>query len=325
MTPVQVVLIVVAVIVLLMIIVANIELNMFLDPYGFWGRRLNLKKSMKPAEVPFKKKMDFKKKKINLEREWKRWFKSAPSEELWVTAEDGSRYHGKMFLNPKAKKSRWVMCVHGYKGNMESVARYAMNYYNNGYSVMIPELRNQGCSDGKYKGMGFQESKDLLLWIAEILSRDEKAQIVLHGESMGASSVLMATGRMDCENVKAVVSDSAFTSAWEEFKYGKRTFMHLHAFPMLYVCSFFSKLRFGFFFKEASCVKFLKRSETPTYFIHGADDKFVPVKMLYKNYAACSAPKDWFIFSGARHCQSVIVHDELYWTKVWEFIDRFVK
>lgn len=325
MTPVQISLIVIVSILLLMIIAANIELNMFFNPYGFWGRKVNFKSKKDSLEISKKAKNVFRKKKIVLERKWNGWFKKTHSEELWVTAEDGARYHGKIFVNPKAKNNRWVICVHGYKGNMESVARYGMNYYENGYNVLIPELRNQGSSDGKYKGMGFQESKDLLLWIKEILSRDENAQIVLHGESMGASSVLMTTGRVDCENIKAAVSDSAFTSAWEEFKHGKKMLMHLPAFPMLYICSFFSKLRFGFFFKEASSVKFLRKSETPTFFIHGADDKFVPVKMLYKNYAACPCAKDWYIFSGARHCQSVIVHDELYWTKVWEFVNRFVK
>lgn len=315
----------VIIILVLMVVIANIELNMFFDPYGFWGRRVSWKGRKNVSQIPYRTKMEFKKKKISLERTWKEWFKKTSSEELWIKSEDGSKYHGKMFVNPKEKNSRWVICVHGYKGNMESVARYAMNYYENGYSVLIPELRAQDFSEGKYKGMGFQESKDLLLWIKEILSINEKAQIVLHGESMGASSVLMTTGRVDCENIKACISDSAFTSAWEEFKYGKKSIMRLPAFPMLYVCSFFSKLRFGFFFKEASCIKFLKKSETPTFFIHGAEDRFIPVSMLYKNYAACPSAKDWYIFSGARHCQSVIVHDELYWIKVWEFIEKFVK
>ena len=40
---------------------------------------------------------------------------------------------------------------------------------------------------------------------------DPKARIVLHGESMGASDVMMALGEPLPKNVKAVIEDSGYS------------------------------------------------------------------------------------------------------------------
>ena len=43
--------------------------------------------------------------------------------------------------------------------------------------------------------------------------------IVLHGISMGGATVLMVSGEELSDNVKAIVADCSYTSAYDEFKY----------------------------------------------------------------------------------------------------------
>ena len=79
---------------------------------------------------------------------------------------------------------------------------------------MTPDLRAAGTSDGIYLTMGVLESEDIKVWAEQIVERDPQAKIVLHGVSMGAATVLMASA-LDIKNLCAVVEDCGYTSAYE--------------------------------------------------------------------------------------------------------------
>ena len=63
-------------------------------------------------------------------------------------------------------------------------------------------------------------------------------------------------------------------------------------------------------FEKVSLEEF--KTQLPILFIHGTDDKFVPVRMTYENYKACNAPKELLIVLGAIHGQSYDVEQEKY-------------
>ena len=50
----------------------------------------------------------------------------------------------------------------------------------------------------------------------------------------------------------------------------------------------------------------LSENTVPVLFIHGTDDRFVPIEMTYENYKACVAPKRLFIVPGAEHGTSYL-------------------
>ena len=68
----------------------------------------------------------------------------------------------------------------------------------------------------------------------------------------------------------------------------------------------------------------LKKSKTPTLFIHGSNDTFVPFEMLDKVYNACNAKKEKLIVDGAEHGMSVTASPELYWKTVDEFTQKYL-
>ena len=72
----------------------------------------------------------------------------------------------------------------------------------------------------------------------------------------------------------------------------------------------------GFWFKDASAVEQLKKSRTPTLFIHGDKDDFVLFENLDKVYNACAAPKEKYVIHGAEHAVSSHWFHEEYWAVV---------
>ena len=102
---------------------------------------------------------------------------------------------------------RWAVCMHGYHDSYESMGAIARHYNDMGWHVLMPDQRGHGQSEGDYVGWGFDERLDLVGWVNWILRRDPEAEILLHGVSMGAATVLMATGGPLPDQVKAAVSD----------------------------------------------------------------------------------------------------------------------
>ena len=80
---------------------------------------------------------------------------------------------------------------------------------------------------------------------------------------------------------------------------------------------------------DISATKNLEKSTTPTLFIHGEADDFVPFYMLEKNYNAAinlveNQTKQMLVVPGAFHGMSAAVDEELYWNTVWNFVGKFI-
>ncbi len=99
---------------------------------------------------------------------------------------------------------------------------------------------------------------------------------------------------------------------------------NLPAFPILHTASLVTKIRAGYWFREGSPIEQLKKSVTPTLFIHGDIDTFVPYQMLDKLYSVSPVEKQKLVISGAEHAQSQEVNPELYWSTISAFLDKYI-
>lgn len=250
----------------------------------------------------------------------KRWI-AQNSEDLYITSEDGLRLHAHLKENPDADGKYALLC-HGGSSNATTMEAYAKKLYEMGFSLLCPNARAHGKSEGDVRGMGYLERRDNVLWINEIVKNDPSAQILLFGVSVGGSTVLFTSGEKDLpENVKAVISDCGFTTVYEEYGNVIRRFVpFLPDFPVVDSMSVVCKIRGGYSFRKASCVEAVKRSVTPTLFIHGSEDTRIPVSMLHTLYDNAACPKEKLIIEGAEHANSHAVNPELYWSTVSEFI-----
>lgn len=92
---------------------------------------------------------------------------------------------------------------------------------------------------------------------------------------------MMTSGEALPPNVKAIVEDCGYTSVKEQLAYQLKRMYRLPIFPLLHLTSLLTKLRAGYFFGEASALVQIQKSQTPTLFIHGDADLFVPSEMVY--------------------------------------------
>lgn len=256
------------------------------------------------------------------------WYNQTEKTLVKIETHDGLESYAVKILNTTST-NKWALLLHGYRGGIGMMSSFAKNYYEKGYNLILPSLRGHALSESKNITFGWFDRLDMLVWINEILEIDPNAQIVMHGISMGGSTVMMTTGEDLPENVKVAVSDCGYSSVYDEFHYLATDYLGIGATPILSATDFYAKKRLGVSIKQMSAVKQLENSITPTLFIHGGADTFVPTFMIDKNFDAAvklidGDTKQKLVVDEAVHGMSASVDEIIYWNTVWNFIGRFV-
>lgn len=252
------------------------------------------------------------------------WLKEQHFEDLEITSHDGLKLKAKL-LKSDLDTDKILIAVHGYRSyNLKEYAYYIKFYHDLGFHILMPDNRAHGESEGTYIGFGWLDRLDCIQWIGKVKDYfDKDLQIVLHGISMGSATVLMASGEELPDDVKCIISDCGFTSVLDEFEHELKL-AHIPPSLILPTATLLSKKRVGYSFKEASTINQVKKSKTPTLFIHGDQDDFVPTYMVYDLYNACAADKDLLIVEGAKHAESYLVNQELCERTIIEFMSQYV-
>lgn len=251
------------------------------------------------------------------------WLNSISKKEINIQSNDKLQLFASEFKLSN-ESNKWIILVHGYTSEQSSIYDIARHYSDKGYNVLTPDLRAHGLSEGKYVGMGWLDRNDLLLWIDYLLKNYRDSEIILHGVSMGAATVMMASGENLPTNVKLIVEDCGYTSVWDIFSFKLKLRFNLSTFPVLNAASFITNVRAGYNYKEASSIDQIKKSVTPILFIHGNADEFVPVNMAYKLYDNTNINKELIIVDGAGHAESRLADEELYYGSIFSFIDKYL-
>lgn len=256
--------------------------------------------------------------------ETQEWLETVGRKKVQVETQDGYALVAEEF--PAGEGKKWALLLHGYTGWKEEMYQFAYWYYSQGYSVLVPDLRCQGESEGDFIGMGWTDHYDCELWIAHILEQTPEAEIVLHGQSMGAATALIMAGSSEVsEHIAAVVSDSAYTEAYEMFGDKITEWFHLPAAPFVDSACLMLRLRGGYNLRDASPLRAVEGSSVPTLFIHGNEDRMIDVGMSYELYEAASCEKELFIVEGAGHAQAQDKDPEEYYGRIGAFLDRYLK
>jgi len=253
------------------------------------------------------------------------WLENHPAvREVELDSVDGLTLHGWMLYAAPGNSHKWAVCVHGYGEDARSVGYIARVWVEKGWNVLLPDLRGHGKSEGSYVGYGWDDRLDMVAWCSLIIRRDPNAEIILHGVSMGGGVVLITSGGPLPKNVKAVVSDCAYSSALDAigYTYRKRGNTKLGPVPLrLAALRVAAKRRAGYDLADASALKAVKRSVTPTIFIHGTADTVVPPTAMAQLYEQARCPKEFLWVPGAKHLKCSLVAPDLYWNKVEEFVN----
>lgn len=216
---------------------------------------------------------------------------------------------------------KWVIAVHGYKRDHHYMENIGRKYAEQGFQVLLPDLQGHGDSEGRYIGMGKLECEDMKLWIDYILKKDPQAQIVLHGISMGAATVMMTAGEKLPANVKCIVEDCGYADAYQLFKDELQQRFGMKEFPLLTLAEIIGRQKAEYSFKEAKPLEAVKKAKVPMLFIHGSKDTFINPADMDMLYEACASKKERLLIEGAPHAKAYLLQPDLYFAKVFEFVN----
>ncbi|MEI3606389.1 alpha/beta hydrolase [Pseudogracilibacillus sp. SE30717A] len=226
------------------------------------------------------------------------------------------------YINNENDSSKTVILVHGFRKEKADMGNYTKFYYDQGYNILMPDSRGHGESEGDYYGYGWHDRHDLIGWIDLLISEYGTKEIVLHGNSAGAAAVLMTSGEVLPDQVKAIIADSGFTSVKDELKHQLKHIYGLPSFPLLDITSVITKVRAGYFFEEASSIEQVKKNKLPLLIIHGEADDLVPTWMGKEIYQAAGGEKELWLVPDVGHIKAYEIETAMFEERVKEFLSK---
>ena len=263
----------------------------------------------------------------NLYRVDHNWWNKFTLEKETVFTNDGLKLYPRILYQEK-KTGKVMVIIHGYCASYLDMNLYAELFYNMGYNLVMAQNRSHGDSEGKMIGMGYLDRLDMLNVLDMVVQKFGKnCEIDIFGLSMGATTVCMLSGEKLPPNVKHLISDCAFASVYDEFRYAYEHNTHLPARGLVAILNLYARFRCGYSIKQADATQFVKNCKVPILFVHGDRDGFVPFENMNKLYSA--APENLrfkHAFKDAGHGESLPKHTEEYAELMKNFLsDNFDK
>jgi len=255
-------------------------------------------------------------------------------DDVAVTAKDGATLRA-WSVRPRADNNgNAVLLLHGLGDNRTGMTGYAELFLSHGYSVLMPDSRGHGKSEGNLVTFGLLETDDIRRWVdwMEQRSRADNVPpgstrpqhqpdcIFGFGESMGAAQLLQSlkTETRFC----SVVAESPFASFREigydrvgqRFNTGSwlgRTILR----PIIEFAFLYARLKYKLDFEQVSPEDAIARTKVPIFLIHGKVDSNIPVRHADLIVARNPGISLWEV-PGADHCGAVSTAPEEFRGKV---------
>ena len=292
----------VAFVILCVLIMALLGLGFYLANYSMTGKRQTLGEARAWQEEHY-----------DLS-----WYDPLEKTDYTVKSYDDYVLHVQFLKNPGGR-GRYVLISHGYTDNRFGALKYASVYLEQGFSVIVYDLRGHGLNEPAFCTYSARERKDLLALIEDSRERYPDATLFgIHGESLGAATSIAVLEEKP--QIDFVVADCGFSEISSVLKGGLKG-MHLPGF-LVHVASLCAKIRYGYSFSQMRPIDSLKDNRIPILFIHGAKDTFIlpehseNMKKETKGYA------ELHLMKGAAHAMSVIADPDTYREYVAAFLAR---
>ena len=246
--------------------------------------------------------------------------KHLPFEWCYVTSNDGLQLAAKFFLYSNSNKI--VILFHGYRSIAENdFSIYFKWFYEQGYHILLVDQRAHGKSDGKYITFGTMERYDCVKWCEYVVNHFENInEIILCGMSMGATTVLLASGLRLPYQVKGIVADSGFTSPKEIIAKIASSQYGVDITVLLPLLNILCKRKAKFMIGECNVAEAMEKNSLPILFIHGLSDDFVPSKMTKQNFEACHSRKELVLVDYVTHGFACVYDKEKVHSALQQFL-----
>ena len=238
-----------------------------------------------------------------------------PCEQIEIRSPRGEKLRGWYYpLGGEGKRVAFL--VHGYRSEHAENAGLYLDYYaSRGVDLFCCDNTAHGESGGRFVGFDAFESEDCLAWVEALIRRfGPELQLILHGFSMGAATVLKMSDRCP-DQVRFLVADCGFLSAEEQLRgsFG----------PLYPLMRGLNRRIAGYDLRDTDVRPALAASCKPILFVHGREDPTVPFANGERLYALYRGPKDCLFVDGARHVESMYVDPAGYAQKLDRMIEAY--
>lgn len=186
-------------------------------------------------------------------------------------------------IEPRSNNGSAALLLHGLSDNRIGMLGYAELLLSHGYTVLLPDARAHGQSDGTIATYGLLERRDITDWTRWLQANQDPKCIFGLGESMGAAQLLQSLGgdAIFC----AVALESAFSDLREVGYDRVGQFFHTGPWlgrtilwPVIKIAFIYSRWKYGFDLRKVSPVAAVSATTTPILLIHGQIDSNIPVR-----------------------------------------------
>ena len=243
--------------------------------------------------------------------------RTLPQQRFVIRSARGEQLTGH-YIPGGGQGKRIVFIVHGYHSEYADTAGMYYDYYaSRGFDVFACDHTAHGESQGRYIGFGVFESEDCLLWLDFLRHKfGEDIQVLLHGFSMGAATVLLMSDRCP-DNVRMIVEDSGFSDAPGQLK--------KQLGPMYAPVAAIHRRIAHCDLRQADTRPALAMARMPILFVHGQEDPTVPYKNGPALFALYRGEQDCLFPEKAKHVESMHVAPEAYQRKLDRMISLYFK
>ena len=249
----------------------------------------------------------------------------AQIEDVSITASDGAILRG-WIVRPAERNGSAALLLHGLADNRLGMTGYAQLLLARGFTVLLPDARGHGESEGTLVSYGLIERNDIHQWVEMLTAWTGSRCVYGMGESMGAAELLQAleVGRKFC----AVVAESPFAN-FREIAYDRMGQpFHLGPWigrtvfrPLVAIAFLRARWKYGLDMQLVSPVDAIAKTDVPILLIHGRVDSNIPVR--HSELIAREDPKTvlWEV-PGADHCGAISVAPGEFERRVLEWFSR---
>jgi uncharacterized protein len=217
---------------------------------------------------------------------------------------------------------RALILVHGLGSNRGELLSLAADLHAHGYSVLLPDLRAHGASEGGISTLGVKEVRDVraALDYLSLQPNVDARHVGIYGASLGGAVALLAAEQLP--DLDAVVTDSTFASARWAVDNQLQLLLKLpnwFGFLLLNMGS----LEAGIHPDDASPERAASHlGQRPLLVIHGTEDSVFRVENARLIAAAASGPHELWIVDRVGHTGAYSHDPRVYVDRLDRFFRR---
>ena len=250
----------------------------------------------------------------------------ATMQDVAIPAQDGAQLRA-WFVRPAADNGNAVILLHGVGDNRQGMLTYAELFLSNGYSILLPDSRAQGESQGEFATYGIKEADDVRRWFEWLENAHHPRCIYGLGESMGAAILLQSLKAEP--HFCAAVAESPFATFREVAYVRVGQFLRVGPWlgrivlrPAVELAFLYGRLRYAVDLTQASPERAMENVRIPILLIHGLDDHNIPP--VHSREIQAHNPSDITLWEvpRAQHCGAIAVAPEEFGRRVLEWFGR---